>query len=148
MGSQARVIARRGPWAPRNCPYDTVRSDQSTELKSQNLLHLYKSAPATLICPFAHSFSPQTKAGVKKRVSLSLSTLSLDATVRGAAFSATGATDGSPPMQFAAEFDVPISGDIEASSGGRFMAYSPSPSTSPHVSGLRSSSSALSEQEK
>ncbi|KAK4751558.1 hypothetical protein SAY87_005040 [Trapa incisa] len=51
-------------------------------------------------------------------------------------------------MHFATEFDVPIGGDIKASSGGRFMAYSPSPSTSPHVSGLRSSSPALSEQEK
>lgn len=51
-------------------------------------------------------------------------------------------------MQFAAEFDAPIGGDIKASLGGRFMAYSPSPSTSPHVSGLRSSSSALAEQEK
>ncbi|KAK4781502.1 hypothetical protein SAY86_015604 [Trapa natans] len=51
-------------------------------------------------------------------------------------------------MHFATEFDVPIGGDIKTSSGGRFMAYSPSPSTSPHVSGLRSSSPAISEQEK
>ncbi|XP_030524877.1 KH domain-containing protein At5g56140-like isoform X2 [Rhodamnia argentea] len=40
---------------------------------------------------------------------------------------------------------------MTSSGGGRFMAYSPSPSTaphSPHLSGLRSTSSALAEQEK
>ncbi|KAK4743963.1 hypothetical protein SAY87_010275 [Trapa incisa] len=51
-------------------------------------------------------------------------------------------------MQFATEFDAPIVGDMRASSGGRFMAYSPSPSSSPHVSGIRSSSSSFAEQEK
>lgn len=50
-------------------------------------------------------------------------------------------------MQFATEFDFPMGADI-APSSGRYMAYSPSPCTSPHVSGLRSSSSALAEQEK
>ncbi|KAF8014941.1 hypothetical protein BT93_H0667 [Corymbia citriodora subsp. variegata] len=40
---------------------------------------------------------------------------------------------------------------MTSSGGGRYMAYSPSPSTaphSPHLSGLRSTSSALAEQEK
>ncbi|EEF29442.1 KH domain-containing protein At5g56140 [Ricinus communis] len=43
-----------------------------------------------------------------------------------------------------------VGGGITGGGGGRFMAYSPSPSAphSPHLSGLRSASSALVEQEK